>query len=293
VAGLCGAVLVLWLGGAAKGAPDPGCTVPALRPPPCADLVPGRVRAQVVDDGRRLQITDNVANQGTIDSPETTLQVAIGNEALPAERLSPVSVKDSVLLTLTEAIPNELRGSGQAVTLTVDPANTVPELEESNNLARTKVFLPALPDLVITSATERVANGGKAIDVQMVVDNEGSSDAKVATVVEIAANGVSRTATLPALSVGASSTVKATLPVPGRARVGAVTATLTVDPHDLIAEEDETNNDFSTKPVTIAPDLSIGPVGETRRANFVILRVRVQNTRQHGGRDHARPCFGS
>src|SRR5438093_5740706 len=125
---------VLVAGGAASAAPDPHC-VGGLKPALCADLVPGRLTAKVIEDGRRLLLTDDVANNGTADAPETTVQVTIGKETLAPEKLAAVPVKSSVPVTLTEPIPNDLRGSGQAVTLTVDPANTVPELEESNNVA--------------------------------------------------------------------------------------------------------------------------------------------------------------
>ena len=281
--GVCGTALVLWLGAVADGAPDPGCATPSARlaavpAPVCPDLVPGRLTAEVVGGGRRLQVSDQVANNGTTDSAETTLQVMIGRMSLPPERLPAIPMKDSVQVTVSEAIPNDLRGSGQAVTLLVDyPGNAVPELEESNNIARTKVFLPTLPDLVIENAKLAVAKGGKAIDAQIAVTNKGAAADETPSTVEVAANNFSTTANVPALAMGASSTVHATLPVPQRARVGAVALTLAIDPTDLVAEQDEANNNFSPKPVTIAPDLSIVSLTQAHHGNVVSLKVNIRN----------------
>jgi hypothetical protein len=269
------AAAVLFAGGAASAAPDPACVGLEFKIPPCADLVPGRLTAQVIEDGRRLRLTTQVSNSGSADAPESMLQVTIGKETLAPEKLAAVHVKGSVPVDLKDAIPKDVRGSGQPVTLTVDSANTVPESEESNNVARTKAFLPALPDLVIESATVEVAKGGTAVAVQATVDNKGTADS-VSTTVKVAANGLSSTSTLPTLAAGASSTVQMKLDVPEQARVGPVTVTLTVDPDDLVAEADE-NNDFTPKPVTIAPDLLIASVDHTVRDHSLKLTVRIKN----------------
>src|SRR6266498_1247931 len=166
-AAACGTALLLFAGGAASAAPDPSC-LSGLRRPLCPDLRPSRLKATVIEDGRRLQITGEVANEGTADAEQSTMQVTIGKVALPPEPLPAVTLKDPVSLTLT-----------------------------------------------------------------------------------VAANGLSTTATVPALAEGASSPVKATLAVPERARVGPVTVTLTVDQADVLTEADETNNDLTPEPVKI------------------------------------------
>ncbi len=274
-AAACGTALLLFAGGAASAAPDPSC-LSGLRRPLCPDLRPRRLKATVIEDGRRLQITGEVANEGTADAAQSTMQVTIGKVALPPEPLPAVTLKDPVSLTLKEAIPADLRGTGQPVTLTVDPANDVPELDESNNEAKTKAFLPALADLVIESAVLHVSNGN-AVVVDAVVANKGAEDDAVPTTLTVAANGLSTTATVPALAEGASSPVKATLAVPERARVGPVTVTLTVDQADVLAEADETNNDLTPEPVKIAPDLAIGTVERRRNGETLSLDVSVQN----------------
>jgi hypothetical protein len=282
LAGGTASVALVLAGGAAHAAPDPSCTGGGDSVPPCPNLVAGPLTATVVDRGRSLQIADAVTNAGSVDSPPTTYQVTLGRLALPEQQLEAVPVKIPTSIGETVPIPADLRGTGQAVTLVLDPANAVGELEESDNTANTKVFLPSLPDLRLDEETLRVVEGGTAIDVHAVVSNGGGEADGTSTSVEFAAGDATRAQPLSVLAVGASASVDVMLPVAAAARGQDVAVTVTVDPADLVAEGDEANNRLSRSahipaPPQGAPDLSVSGLRLTPRKDSLSVHGVIAN----------------
>jgi hypothetical protein len=231
----------------------------------------------VVDRGRRLQLSTQVVNQGTADSTETTVQAVVGRDVLDTETLPALVQKGSTPVTLTPLIPSDLRGTGQPVTLTVDPADRVPELDENNNVARSKTYLPPLPDLVIENTTATLAHSGYAIVVRATITNVGTAADELETSIRVSAAGSTATASLPPLQISQSSPLRTTLHLPSGV-VGRVRLGLAVDPNDLVAEQDEANNSSSPKPFSIAPDLAIGSIAATRHDDALLVRVAIRNS---------------
>jgi hypothetical protein len=270
-------VLVLLTAGGTAASPDPACTVPRLNLPSCASLIPSRLRAQVVDRGRALEVDALVSNSGNTTSSPTTFQVTFAGRAQPPQPLGAVAVRASLPVRQTLAIPADLRGTTQLVSLEVDPNHAVPEFEEADNTDVTKAFLPPLPDLRFRGVTLDVVDGGAAIAVAGVVENAGGVPSDVATTVEIAVAGVTAASKpVAALALAASVPVDATVPVPATARVGTVAVTLTVDPDDLVAEADEGNN-RSANGRTVRPDLVLADVDRVRRGDSLVVTAEVRN----------------
>ena len=183
VPGLAGAVIALLV---ASGSFAGAATVPPSCPVNvtvslCANLVAGRFTAKLIDSGRKLELDGTATNAGSAASPQTTLQVTFGSDPLKPENLQGLAVKQTVPLTLVEDIPVDVRGTSQAVTVTLDPDNDVAETTKSDNAYRTKAFFPALPDLSLGTATTQVENGDTIV-ITVPVMNQGTADDTVQTV---------------------------------------------------------------------------------------------------------------
>jgi CARDB len=276
VAGICVAAAGLLPGGTGHAASTPACSV-GLATTLCPDLSLGRLTATVVDRGRRLELSTRVVNQGTADSTETTVQAVVGHDVVATETLAALAVKDFTPVTLRPLIPTDLRGTGQPATLTVDPAGQVPELNEDNNVARSKAYLPPLPDLTIENETTTLDASGDAVTVDGTITNTGTAADELQTTIQVSAAGSTAAAPVPPLQVGQSTSVRRTLQLPRRL-VGRVQLALAVDPDDLVAEQNEDNNSYSPKPLSIAPDLAIGSIVHTRRHGTVFVQVTIRNS---------------
>jgi CARDB protein len=189
VAAMCAAAGAAPVGGSANAASAPACGAPlfatrdSVAAAPCPDLAVSNFTATVVNRGRQLEFAATVVNQGTADSPQTTVEALAGDEVLAEHALDPLGRNESAQVKLTPLIPVDLRGTSRLVTLKVDPANEVPELDEENNSGGGKAFFPRLPDLTIDSATANLDNSGRAITVQATVTNVGGAADSLATTI--------------------------------------------------------------------------------------------------------------
>jgi CARDB protein len=281
VAAVCAAAGAAPVGGS-NAASAPACGAPLSATTDfsataaCPDLAVGRLTATVVDSGRRLALTTQVVNQGTADSPQTTVRAVAGADVLATQVLPALGVKASERVSLTPLIPTDLRGTGRLVTLTVDPADQVPELDEDNNVARSKAFFPLLPDLTIGDVTTKLDSSGRAITVGATITNVGGAADELQTTIQASARNKTATAPVAPLQVGESTSVVTTLRLPDRL-VGLVQVAVAVDPNDLVAEQNEDNNSDSPKPISIAPDLAIASIDHTREGRIVHLQMTIQN----------------
>jgi CARDB len=282
VAAMCAAAGAAPVGGSANAASAPACGAPlsatrdSVAAAPCPDLAVSNFTATVVNRGRQLEFAATVVNQGTADSAQTTVEALAGDEVLAEQALDPLGRNESAQVKLTPLIPVDLRGTSRPVTLKVDPANEVPELDEENNSAGGKAFFPRLPDLTIDSATANLDNSGRAITVRATVTNVGGAADSLATTIRVSARGKTTTAPVPPLDIGESTSVVATLRLPHDV-VGELQPVLLVDPNNLVAEQSEDNNSYSPEPVSIAPDLAVMSIEHTREGRIVHLRLTIQN----------------
>ena len=155
----------------------------------------------------------------------------------------------SVLWNATQAGPHP-------VTVTIDPENTIPESNESNN-TRTGTLIIQGADLTVSdmrvtangteiNGTETVITTGDAVNVSAVIANIGIRPASNFTVSFCADNTEFANQTNLSLAIGESMNVSAEW----NSVIGNYTITVTSDSEKQICETDESNN-------TAAMDVSV------------------------------------
>ena len=184
-------------------------------------------------------VETEIKNKGTGTSNETIATLHVNGALIGTANVPSIDPIDTATVTF-----NWIPASGGIHTLnvTIDPANTVNESIEFNNLRSQDVYVhpESLPDVlpVLAFLPTRDSND---TTIHVTVTNDGTgdvSDLKVSLVI----NGVTETnntLSLPAKSIGTTEFVY------GVVRDQSYNIEIKLDPDGVIDESDDTNNDVS------------------------------------------------
>lgn len=216
-------------------APNPDLTVTAVAWTPSAP---------VETDSTTVSAT--VRNAGTAASPATTVSVSVGGVVAGTASVGALAAGASQSVSVNAG----KRPTGSyTVSAAVDPADTVIELDDSNNSLTAPDELVVAqspgPDLQVLGITASPANPspGQAVSFTVQVHNRGTTASGATTVTRVAVGGTTLDTGTPSIAAGATATVN----VSGTwtATSGGANITATADATNTVAETNEGNNAFS------------------------------------------------
>ncbi len=229
-----------------------------------ADLIVSTLtaNASVYDAGDTITITATVRNQGLRAAGGFYVALTSPDLATQSKYVSSLAVGGTTNVSFTYTAPQYTADRTISVTATADSTNAVAESNESNN-TRSASFkvLASLPDLTVTSLTgdKAVYEAGETVTITAVVKNIGKK-ASAATTVRLTVPGIETfSKNVSALSIGATQTVTFTITAPTALSAQNISVTAFVDPDNIVAESNESNN---TRTTTISinalrPDIEI------------------------------------
>ncbi|MGY3334753.1 hypothetical protein ACVW0K_000852 [Streptomyces filamentosus] len=190
-----------------------------------------------------VTVRATVRNSGTAAAPASAVQVGVEGAVAGTAQAASLPAGSSV----TVDVPVGRRPVGAyTVSAVVDPANTVPELDDTNNsrtaAAKLTVGRSPGPDLMVTgiTASPSAPAVGTPVSFTVAVHNRGTTAVPAGTVTRLTAGATTLNGTTGAVAAGQTTTVA----VAGTwtATSGGVTLTATADATGTLAETDETNN---------------------------------------------------
>ncbi|ORT58603.1 CARDB domain-containing protein [Streptomyces sp. CB03238] len=190
-----------------------------------------------------VTVKATVRNAGTAPAPATTVNVSVEGTVAGSAPVAALPAGSSA----TVAVPVGRRPMGTyTVSAAVDPTDTVPELDNSNNsrTAATKLTVAQSPgpDLRVTAITANPAAPavGASVSFTVAVNNRGTTGVPAGTVTRLTVGGTTLQGTTGAIAAGATATVA--IAGTWTATSGAATLTATADATGTVAETDENNN---------------------------------------------------
>jgi len=222
-----------------------------------ADDITHTPAAPGVGEDTTIRLT--VRNVGPVGAGSFGIALMRGTTTLTTRTKASLGAGQSYSTTISWTFPT---GSYDPVELAVvvDPANSVEELDESNNRA-THTIAPAKPDLTVR-ASEVTHSPDKPLagtDVKLTVKvrNVGGSKATGVLLRVLGPAGVLLgEQTISSLSSDASTTKYVTWTIPDT-KYGQATLTVLVDPQNAILETDETNNEVTHTLTIVAREIDL------------------------------------
>ncbi|MFI8256429.1 CARDB domain-containing protein [Streptomyces filamentosus] len=190
-----------------------------------------------------VTVRATVRNSGTAAAPASAVRVGVEGAVAGTAQAASLPAGASV----TVDVPVGRRPVGAyTVSAVVDPANTVPELDDTNNsrtaAAKLTVGQSSGPDLMVTgiTASPSAPAVGTPVSFTVAVHNRGTTAVPAGTVTRLTAGTTTLNGTTGAVAAGQTATVA----VAGTwtATSGGVTLTATADATGTLAETDESNN---------------------------------------------------
>ncbi|WP_405968507.1 discoidin domain-containing protein [Streptomyces sp. NBC_00015] len=231
-----------------------------------------------------VTVKATVRNAGTARSAATTVDVSVegtvaGSAAVPA--LDPGA-------SATVDVATGTRPAGSyGVSAVVDPRNTVPELDDSNNSRtaanRLVVAQAPGPDLEVASITTSPANPavGQAVSFTVAVHNRGISAAPAGSVTRVQAGSTTLDGSTG--QVAPDATVNVAISGTWTATAGGATLTATADATGVVAETNE-NNNVLTKSLVVGRGAAVPYTeyeAEDGRYTGTLLTTDAQRTFGH------------
>ena len=248
--------------------------------------------------GRSVNFDIGLRNRGTVDSPPIVLRAEVVQGASTTVILdAPVQVPagQGVIRRATWLPPQP--GSAR-LSVSIDPANLVPEADEGNNSTQLDLDILALdqPDLTFVGEslefTPTPALEGHSLTARLGVRNLGSvatGEVLVAIYAGDPENGAAALGSVTLGTIGGSGNAIATINVPDLNLRGDQTMFVRIDADDRIAEADETNN-VVILPLRVLPlpdvvisvaDIELVPPlpvpGETVQARVTVRNIGAQD----------------
>ncbi|MFE6822010.1 CARDB domain-containing protein [Streptomyces sp. NPDC057690] len=231
-----------------------------------------------------VTVRATVRNAGTARSAATTVDVSVegtvaGSAAVPA--LDPGASATVDVATGTRA------AGSYGVSAVVDPRNTVPELDDSNNSRtaanRLVVTQAPGPDLEVASITTSPADPavGQAVSFTVAVHNRGISAAPAGSVTRVQAGSITLDGTTG--QVAPDATVNVAISGTWTATAGGATLTATADATGVVAETNE-NNNVLTKSLVVGRGAAVPYTeyeAEDGRYTGTLLTADAQRTFGH------------
>lgn len=195
--------------------------------------------------GDDVRLTIKVRNTGASRAYSIPLRIVRGTEVLSEQTITSLSAGSSTTRYFTWYIPDTASDS-EKLGVVVDPANAIPESNETNNAAPHLVLVtPRKIDLYIAAAdithTPAEPEAGHTVTISAKVHNGGNVKASGVTVRFLRSGQQIGEKTISSIGAGDDYTTKLYWSVPVGV-VGPVTIQVVVDPADAIAETNEGNN---------------------------------------------------
>ncbi len=170
------------------------------------------------------------------------------------------------------------------ITVVVDPRDTVPEANESNNMRSATTSRIEAADLVVTHLSYSPTSGvqpGDTVEITVGVMNNGSADIAMNVPVLVSVGGNTLRADINGLGAGITRNVTVRwVAVSG----SNFTLVATADPWNRIVEKDETNNRLSDVlaldvpyPDLVVRNLTWDPASGLRDGDIVIFNLTLEN----------------
>ncbi len=201
-----------------------------------------------------------VVNQGGVTAGTNRFEAFLDGTALGYQMLPAIAPGDSMTTVTLPTTPWMATEGTHALWSKADVWLQITEADENNNEATRVVTVdPARPDLVIdTVGFPPSITEGDAVQWTITVKNQGTAAAG-ANRLELWLDGAQlATATVPALGVGASTTISVPSPA-WTATVGSHSYWTKADVWLEVSETDENNNErtspFTVQPKPVGPDL--------------------------------------
>ncbi|MEU7370796.1 CARDB domain-containing protein [Streptomyces hygroscopicus] len=193
-----------------------------------------------------VTVEATVRNAGTAAAPATTVDVSLEGAVAGSGAVDALAAGASVKVPVK--VGKRPMGS-YTVSAVVDPADTVAELDNSNNSrnAASKLVVGQAPgpDLEVTGITTSPANPavGAKVTFTVAVHNRGTAAVPAGSVTRLTVGGTTLNGTAGAIPAGDTATVA--ISGAWTATSGGATLTATADATDTVAETNEDNNTFA------------------------------------------------
>jgi len=231
-------------------------------------------------EGNLVTINASIHNEGEAEAKTVLVRFYLGDPDSGGSQVGSDITIPSILARASASISTQWDSTGHTgnkdIYVEVDPLNTIPEVNKSNNKTfRTiKVAAKTGPDLTLTSAdinfTPIAPNVGEVITITATIRNSGTADAINAPLEfslgdpEIGGTLIIGSQTIPSLAKGNSATIQMTWNTNGY--TGDYEIYVNADPFNELAELSETNNTAHV-PITITapqgPDITITSIDTT------------------------------
>ncbi|MER7738061.1 CARDB domain-containing protein [Streptomyces sp. NPDC096538] len=193
-----------------------------------------------------LTVRATVRNAGTARSAAATVDVSLEGTVVGSAPVAALAPGESTTVPVDAG--TRARG-GYTVSAVVDPTDTVPELDETNNSRtasdRLTVAQSPGPDLEVTAirTTPATPAAGAPVSFTVSVHNRGTSPAPAGSVTRLTVAGRTLDGTAGAIAAGATAEVATG--GTWTATAGPAVLTATADATNTVTETDENNNVLS------------------------------------------------
>ncbi|MFI8206540.1 CARDB domain-containing protein [Streptomyces sp. NPDC085937] len=193
-----------------------------------------------------VTVRATVRNAGTAPTAAATVDVSLEGTVVGSAPVGALAPGDSTTVSVDAG--TRARG-GYTVSAVVDPTDTVPELDETNNSRtaseRLTVAQSPGPDLEVTAirTTPATPAAGAPVSFTVSVHNRGTSPAPAGSVTRLTVAGRTLDGTTGAIAAGATAEVATG--GTWTATAGPAVLTATADATNTVTETDETNNVLS------------------------------------------------
>lgn len=203
--------------------------------------------------GQSVTVRATLKNMGTVTAQNVQVALKRGEEVLSTRSKTSLAPGDYYAASFSWTLPAATY-SPVALSVVVDPGNSVDELDETNNQAE-HVLIPAKPDLSVVDAeitsTPAAPLAGEDVRLTIKLRNLGAAKASGVMLRVLRDSDVLSQQTVSSISAGSSTTRYVTWDIPADLP-GERTFKIAVDPDNAIPETDETNN-LAAHVVTVTP----------------------------------------
>ncbi|MCT2589164.1 discoidin domain-containing protein [Streptomyces sp. N2-109] len=193
-----------------------------------------------------VTVNATVRNTGSAAAAATTANVSLDGTVAGSAPVAALGAGESA--TVPVAIGKRAQGS-YTVSAAVDPTDTIPERDDSNNSrtadAKLKVGQSPGPDLEVTGISSDPANPAVGAEVRFAVKvhNRGTSAVDAGSVTRLTVGSATLNGTAPAIPAQGTATVD--IGGSWTATSGGATLTASADATDSVKETNEDNNVFA------------------------------------------------
>ncbi|MGW4733901.1 CARDB domain-containing protein [Streptomyces shenzhenensis] len=240
-----------------------------------------------------VTVRATVRNAGTAASPASTVNVSLDGTVAGSAPVGALAA--GAATTVSVSVGKRPMGS-YTVSAVVDPTDTVPELDNTNNSRtaadRLTVTQAPGPDLQVTGITTDPASPaeGAPVSFTVAVHNRGTTAVPAGTVTRLVVGDRTLDGITGALAAGATEQVA--ISGTWTATGGAVVLAATADATDTVAETDETNNVHS-RSIVVGRGAAVPYVEyEAERGTYTGTLLTADQKRTFGHTDFATESSG-